>query len=110
MLRRVAGSRIIPPSRRLQKLHQTMLIPSRDLAVLDSKGRFTSLGCFQRKSTQSATPAPAPTPAGGGPAFPVGTYDCYHTGQQTNGSFSQTFAMDITFWSDGTYTGPIRGP
>src|SRR5438552_1865774 len=106
---KLSGSKIIPLSGRLKQLHESLLIQRNDLAVLDSRGRFTSLGCFQRQSTQTQTPTPTPAPTGGGPAFPVGTYDCYHTGQQTNGSFSQVFASDITFWSDGTYTGPIRG-
>jgi hypothetical protein len=108
-----SGSKIIPLSGRLKKLHQTLLIQTADLAVLDSKGHFTSLGCYQRSSTQGTQGQPGgqTTPPGGNqPAFPVGIYDCYHTGQQTNGSFSQTFAGDITFWDDGTYSASIRGP
>jgi hypothetical protein len=105
-----SGSKIIPLSGRLKKLHETLLIQRADLAVLDSKGHFTSLGCYQRQSTQQQPGGQTTPPAENGPAFPVGTYDCYHTSQQTNGSFSQTFAANITFWDDGTYSGSIRGP
>jgi hypothetical protein len=108
---KLAGSKIIPLSGRLKKLHESLLIQAADLAVLDSAGHFTSLGCFLRGNGHP-TPDPGSNtgPAAGG--FPLGSYNCYHVNQQPNGSFDSQFATELTFWSDGTYLaqGSIRGP
>jgi hypothetical protein len=105
------GSTIIPLSGRLKTLHETLLIERADLAVLDSKGHFTSLGCYLRPNGQPApAPSPDPSPGPGAAAFPVGNYTCYHTIEQPNGSFASQYHATLNFWSDGTYGGPVRGP
>jgi hypothetical protein len=106
---KLAGSKIIPLSGRLKKLHESLLIQQADLAVLDSSGHFTSLGCFLRGNGH---PTPDPGTTQGAGTFPIGDYNCYHVNQQPNGSFDSQFATRLSFWSDGTYLsqGSIRGP
>jgi hypothetical protein len=99
-----AGSKIIPLSGRLKKLHESLLIQRADLAVLDSNGHFTSLGCYLRPNGHQTTPSS--DPPSGGSGFPAGNYTCYHTLQQPNGSFGSQFAAALSFWSDGTYGSP----
>jgi hypothetical protein len=106
---KLAGTKIIPLSGRLKKLHESLLIQTADLAVLDSNGHFTSLGCFLRGNGH---PTPDPGTTQGSGSFPIGAYACYRVNQQTNGSFGTQFATQLTFFSDGTYLsqGSIRGP
>ena len=109
---KVVGSKIIPLSGRLKKLHESLLVQAADLAVMDSKGHFTSLGCYLRSSGSSATPTTPPsTPPPGTPKFPLGNYTCYHTVRQPNGSVDSQFLTTVFFWNDGTYLtqGSIRG-
>jgi hypothetical protein len=93
-------------------LHESLLIQTGDLAVMDRKGHFTSLGCYLRSSGTSTTPTTPPsTPPPGTPQFPLGNYTCYHTVRQPNGSYDSQFQTTVYFWNDGTYLtqGSIRG-
>jgi len=99
-----SGARIVGLSGALRHDYAYLAIQRNDLAPVKRGGGFASLGCYDAAAKTPATPAPATGPG----AFPVGTYACYRTYQQTNGSYGFLFAGQLEFWSDGTYMGSIR--
>jgi hypothetical protein len=102
---RRAGSKIIPSSGPLKKAHESFLIQQSDLALLDSHGHFTGIGCRNPKYKP-----PSPTPPAG-QTMPLGTYTCYETTQELGGGYFTGPPSQLTFYDDGTYyrQGSIRG-
>lgn len=91
------GNKIIPTSGPLKRAHDSFLIQPSDLALLDRHGHFTGIGCRNPKYNPPSTTPPA------GQTMPLGTYACYETTQESNGSYFTGAPGQLTFYDDGTY-------
>jgi hypothetical protein len=91
------GDKLIPLSGPLKKAHESFLIQTSDLALLDSKGNFTAVGCRNPNYKPPSTTPPA------GQTMPLGTYTCYETTQEPDGSYFTGAPGQLTFYDDGTY-------
>ncbi len=95
---KLRGNRIVGLSGPLANNHESLLIQKNDLALLDSKGHFTGVGCWisERGYKPPVTPPVKTT-------IPMGTYSCWHTVKNATEGYSSTYQPSLTPYGDGTY-------
>lgn len=92
------GNRISGISGPLAKAHESLLIQSHDLALLNRAGHLTGIGCtISKPGYKPPTPPPVKT------NIPLGTYNCYYTTQNPGGGYSSAFLNELQLFGDGTY-------
>lgn len=100
----LVGSRIVPHSGILARLHDYLLIQGKTLVGRTDTGHITGLSCILIYPEPSA---PAPTLPSR--TLPLGAYTCWKTGPAADplapaGTYVSDVKTTITFNGDGTYS------
>jgi hypothetical protein len=90
------GNRINGLSGPLAADHEWLKIQAHDLALMNSNGAFTGIGCVNPRYKPPKKPQPKTT-------IPLGVYSCYYTVEGAGGGYYSQFSVQLQLFGDGTY-------